>query len=123
MLFQLPSAASHRFLVRAASALCLWAAVAATSVSVAADGPQTVTVDITRFAFTPKDITVAPGTRIVWTNRDETPHTVTSNDRSFASKGLDTGDTYEHTFTSDGDFSYLCTVHPFMTGVVHVRKP
>jgi hypothetical protein len=22
----------------------------------------------------------------------------------------------------DGDFSYICTVHPFMTGVVHVRK-
>ncbi len=63
-----------------------------------------------------------PGTRIVWTNHDETSHTVTSNDRSFASKGLDTDDKFEHAFASEGDFRYICTVHPFMTGVVRVRK-
>jgi plastocyanin len=80
------------------------------------------TVAITKFAFAPKEITVAPGTRIVWTNRDETPHTVGSNDKSFTSKGLDTDDNYEHTFGSEGDFTYYCTLHPFMTGVVHVRK-
>ena len=79
-------------------------------------------VDITKFAFVPKEITVAPGTKIVWTNHDEIPHTVTSNDKSFTSKALDTDDRYEYTFTSEGDFSYYCTVHPFMTGVVHVRK-
>lgn len=79
-------------------------------------------IDITKFAFAPKEITVAPGTKIVWTNHDETPHTVTSNDKSFTSKALDTDDRYEYTFTSEGDFSYHCTVHPFMTGVVHVRK-
>jgi plastocyanin len=25
-------------------------------------------------------------------------------------------------FSKEGDFGYICTVHPFMTGVVHVRK-
>jgi plastocyanin len=89
----------------------------------AAPNAATVTVDITKFAFAPKDVTIAPGTRVIWTNRDEAPHTVTSNDKSFASKGLDTDDQYEHVFTGEGDFAYLCTVHPFMTGVVHVRKP
>src|SRR5213596_2825760 len=82
----------------------------------------TVDLNIAKFAYAPKEITIAPGTKIVWTNRDETPHTVTSNDKSFASKGLDTDDKFEHTFSSEGDFSYICTVHPFMTGVVHVRK-
>ena len=53
---------------------------------------------------------------------DETPHTVTSNDKSFASKGLDTDDKFEHVFSKEGDFGYICTVHPFMTGVVHVHK-
>lgn len=89
----------------------------------AASPAPTVEVAITKFAFAPKEITVAPGTRIVWTNRDETPHTVTSSDKRFASKGLDTDDTFEHTFDGTGDFAYICTVHPFMTGVVHVRKP
>lgn len=89
----------------------------------AASPAPAVEVAITKFAFAPKEITVAPGTRIVWTNRDETPHTVTSSDKRFASKGLDTDDTFEHTFDGAGDFAYICTVHPFMTGVVHVRKP
>ena len=89
----------------------------------AAPPAPTVEVTITKFAFAPKDVTVAPGTRIVWTNRDEAPHTVTSNDKTFASKGMDTDDKYDHTFTTEGDFGYICAVHPFMTGVVHVRKP
>jgi plastocyanin len=88
----------------------------------AASPAPAVEVAITKFAFAPKEVTVAPGTRIVWTNRDETPHTVTSSTKAFASKGLDTDDTFEHTFDGEGDFAYICTVHPFMTGVVHVRK-
>ena len=83
---------------------------------------KTPSIEITKFAFTPKEITVAPGTKIVWTNRDETPHTVTSGDKQLASKALDTEDKFEHVFASEGDFSYFCTLHPFMTGVVHVRK-
>jgi plastocyanin len=88
----------------------------------AAQSAPAVDLNIAKFAFAPKEITIAPGTKITWTNRDETPHTVTSNDKSFASKGLDTDDKFEHTFVSEGDFTYICTVHPFMTGVVHVRK-
>ena len=45
-----------------------------------------------------------------------------ASDKSFSSKGLDTDDKFEHTFAKEGDFDYICTVHPFMTGVVHVRK-
>ena len=88
----------------------------------AASTTPTVDINITKFAFVPKEITISPGTKITWTNHDETPHTVTSNDKSFASKGLDTDDRFEHAFASEGDFGYFCTVHPFMTGVVHVRK-
>jgi plastocyanin len=104
-------------------ALALCAAFAMPAILAAAATPSsTVDIDIAKFAYGPKEITIAPGTKIIWTNHDETPHTVTSNDKSFASKGLDTDDKFEHTFTSEGDFSYICTVHPFMTGVVHVRK-
>jgi plastocyanin len=93
-----------------------------TILAAAAAPAATVDVNIAKFAYAPKEITITPGTKIVWTNHDETPHTVTSNDKSFASKGLDTDDKFEHTFAAEGDFSYICTVHPFMTGVVHVRK-
>lgn len=90
--------------------------------SAAAAQPAAVAVDITKFAFAPKEVTVVPGTKVVWTNHDDTPHTVAATDKRFASKGLDTGDRFEHTFDDEGDYAYLCTVHPFMTGVVHVRK-
>jgi plastocyanin len=92
------------------------------SASFAGATPATLGIDISRFAFEPKEVTVAPGTRIIWTNHDESPHTVTGQHNTFSSKGLDTDDTYEYTFNRTGDFDYYCTVHPFMNGVVHVRN-
>jgi plastocyanin len=83
---------------------------------------STTSVDIDKFAFAPKEIIIAPGTTVVWTNHDATPHTIAASDKSFVSKGLDTDDKYEHTFEAEGDFTYVCTLHPFMTGTVHVRK-
>ncbi|HEY7904919.1 MAG TPA: cupredoxin family copper-binding protein [Casimicrobiaceae bacterium] len=108
-----------RWTVRIGVTLAVIAATAAIGVA----APPALDVEITKFAFAPREITIAPGTRVTWTNRDETPHTVSATDKSFASKGMDTGDRFEHTFDREGDFAYLCTVHPFMTGVVHVRKP
>lgn len=101
--------------------LCATFALPALIAGAASPG-QNVEVNISKFAYAPKEITIAPGTKVTWINHDETPHTVTSNDKSFASKGLDTDDKFEHSFASEGDFNYICTVHPFMTGVVHVRK-
>jgi plastocyanin len=110
------------FRPRAVLALVFAALVLPAIFATAASPAPTVDVDIAKFAYGPKEITVTPGTKIIWTNHDQTPHTVTSNDKSFVSKGLDTDDKFEHTFASEGDFGYICTVHPFMTGVVHVRK-
>ena len=79
-------------------------------------------IEISKFAFAPKEISVKPGTTIIWTNRDETPHAIIASDGSFVSKAMDTDDRFEHTFAGEGDFSYFCTLHPFMTGIVHVHK-
>lgn len=100
--------------LRMKSLLC-----AALFVSVAAHAETTITIE--KFAFSPKEVTVAPGTKIIWINKDETPHTVSAVDKTFVSKAMDTDDRYEHTFANAGDFSYFCTLHPFMTGTVHVR--
>ena len=115
-------AAAHPFRAGVAIELVLCAAFVVPAIYAAAASSEPVDLNIAKFAFAPKEITIAPGTRVIWTNRDEAPHTVTSNDRSFASKGLDTDDKFEHTFATEGDFTYICTVHPFMTGIVHVRK-
>ena len=106
--------------IRAASTGVLCASVIALANN--AGAASTAAIDINKFAVAPKEITVAPGTTVVWTNHDETPHTIAAGDKSFTSKGLDTDDKYEHTFDAEGDFAYVCTLHPFMTGVVHVKK-
>ena len=90
-----------------------------------AGGPA-VTIEITKFAFSPQDITVPLGTTVRWVNHDETPHTVASapgTDKLIASKALDTDDHYEVTPNKVGDYKYFCTVHPFMTGIIHIRNP
>ena len=122
MRFALPFAVNHP-IRGVAVALAGTALFAASAIHATAAPPaKSMEVDITKFAFAPKEITIAPGTKIVWTNHDDTPHSVGASDKSFGSKGLDTDDRFEHVCASEGDFNYICTVHPFMTGVVHVRK-
>jgi plastocyanin len=83
----------------------------------AADMPM---VKIENFAFTPRVLTVKPGTTVTFRNDDDIPHLVVANDSSFRSKALDTGDTYEFTFTKAGDFAYFCGLHPHMQGKITV---
>jgi plastocyanin len=80
-----------------------------------------VEVKIDNFSFTPATITVAAGTTVRWTNRDDIPHTVVSDDQKFESKALDTDDQYSYTFTKPGTYGYFCSIHPKMTGKVVVQ--
>jgi len=96
--------------------------VVLTALAINASANDAPAVEIHKFAFAPKEITVTPGTKVIWTNHDETPHQINATDKSFASKAMDTDDQFEYTFTSEGDFTYFCTLHPFMTGIVHVHK-
>jgi plastocyanin len=83
-----------------------------------------VSVSIVDFAFTPKTITVPVGTTVRWTNNGNAPHTVTSTSspKAFDSGTLNSGDTFQHTFTTAGQFPYRCNIHPSMTGTVIVEQ-
>ena len=80
-----------------------------------------VDVNIHNFAFTPAQVTVAPGTTVRWTNRDDIPHMVAEKERSFRSMAMDTDESFSHTFTSEGAVDYFCTLHPHMTGRIIVK--
>jgi plastocyanin len=86
-----------------------------------AAAPAAAAVSIDNFSFTPREITVAKGTTVTWTNRDDVPHTVVSPDKAFRSKALDTDDQFSFTFQDAGTYSYFCSVHPMMTGKVIVK--
>ena len=83
--------------------------------------PAVAEVSIDNFSFGPLALTVAPGTTVTWTNRDDIPHTVVSDDKLFKSKVLDTGDKFSFTFDKPGTYPYFCSVHPKMTGKVVVQ--
>ena len=83
---------------------------------------KTANVKIDQFAFEPASLTVAPGTTVEWTNRDDVPHTVVDVQAGFKSQTLDTDDVFRHTFQEPGDFHYFCSVHPHMVGEVHVKN-
>ena len=79
-------------------------------------------VKIDNFSFLPAVITVPAGTTVRWTNRDDIPHTVVSDDHTtFKSKPLDTDEQFTYTFTKPGTYSYFCSIHPKMTGKVVVQ--
>lgn len=79
-------------------------------------------VSIANLAFNPANITVILGVNntVVWTNNDNTTHTVVANDNSFSSGFLNPGDVFTHTFTTAGVYEYHCSIHTFMHGSVTV---
>src|SRR3954468_6892385 len=84
--------------------------------------PVPAQVVIENFTFSPDVLTVSVGTEVTWENRDDIPHTVTSEDTtSFASGFLDTGDHFTYRFATPGTFPYFCSVPPMMTAKVVVE--
>jgi plastocyanin len=105
----------------AMSAVLLIATARAHSVSAQQGQAANTEVKIDNFSFAPATLTVAAGTTVTWTNRDDIPHTVVSNDKVFKSKVLDTDEKFSYTFSEPGTYPYFCSVHPKMTGRVVVQ--
>lgn len=107
----------------AGGVLLLLAATAAAQQRTAAAAPSARQIAIENFAFAPATVTVAAGTRIVWVNHDEEPHTVNSIDgaAAFKSPALDTGDKFTFVFTQPGRYKYFCSIHPHMVGTIVVK--
>ena len=98
-------------------------------------------VDITKLGprqwYVPRQITIHTNDTITWKNNDTEAHTVTSgigagieslmnNKRGtpngiFDSGTFKPGQSWPHTFTNPGTYSYFCTIHPWMEGVVSVQ--
>ena len=69
-------------------------------------------VKIINFAFKPKTITIAKGTKVKWTNGGSVNHTTTSNNGLWDSGVLAPGAAFAHVFRKVGTFQYRCTIHP-----------
>jgi len=84
-------------------------------------GAPVATVTMDHNTFIPAEITVVPGTTVTWTNSEAMPHTVVDQNKAFRSKTLVKDASFSFTFTTAGDYDYLCSIHPFMKGKVIVK--
>jgi len=87
----------------------------------AAPKPVTHTVTIDGTQFQSGDLAVKPGDVIVWINKDPFPHTVTSKAGGFDSKTIASGKSWKFTAAKKGEFPYVCSFHPTMTGILRVK--
>ena len=101
-------------------ALLLAALTPCTSHADAASGASTI-VMAKDFMFAPTSLTVAAGSTVTWTNKDDEPHTVVSDSGLFRSGALDTNEGFSFRFDKPGTYHYACSIHPRMVGTIIVR--
>jgi plastocyanin len=88
-------------------------------------GDSSAVITMKNLAFTPTDLTVAPGTEVMVMNADTARHNL--QDKSSKGKAFNTGDLdagKNGAFkapTTPGDYPYLCKYHFGMEGVLHVK--
>jgi plastocyanin len=105
-----------------ALAVIVFAFVGFAGTASAGENQAGLQVTIDNFSFAPSTLTVPAGTTVTWTNHDDIPHTVVSDDKTtFKSHALDTDEKFSFTFVKPGTYSYFCSIHPKMTAKVVVQ--
>jgi plastocyanin len=111
-----------------AGAIAITAACGSAAAPVATTAPAAAaaaaTIDIQAFKF-PANTDVAKGTKVTWSNKDTTAHTVTSGTRPNKDGKFDGqvagGGTFSFTFTDAGTYQYFCSIHSSMNATITVK--
>ena len=85
-----------------------------------AESPSRATVAIGDRVFRPRNVTIAAGGSVTWRNDDDREHTATASGGNFDTGVMSPGELARETFPNPGTFSFLCVIHPEMTGTVTV---
>jgi plastocyanin len=81
--------------------------------------PRVHAVQIEGMRFVPETLTVRRGERIVWTNNDLVPHTVTQ--AAFDSHAVAPNASWSYVAAKPGTYPYGCTSHPAMRATLIVQ--
>jgi plastocyanin len=93
------------------------------SATFALAAPTKYTIHIKDYVFRPGAMHVHPGDSVTYINDDDDAHTVTADDKSFDSKGLDTKEQWTYVFDKPGKYTYHCSLHGYVHGEVDVDAP
>ena len=85
-----------------------------------ADAPSRATIAIGDRVFRPRNVTIAAGGSVTWRNDDDREHTATATGGNIDTGVLSPGESARASFPNPGTFSFLCVIHPEMTGTVTV---
>jgi plastocyanin len=101
----------------------LFRRAASPSVTGDVDAAVAAVVTIGAMKFPADTTVIAAGQAVRWNNADPLGHTVTFDAASGESSSalVPPNGSYVHRFTKPGTYSYQCTPHPFMKGVVMVK--
>ena len=80
-----------------------------------------IVVDQDGLKFKPNSITVAPGTRVYFTNSERAPHNVVLDGEDLSGK-MEKGDVFVWTFDDPGEYKLTCGYHPQMRATVTVDE-
>ena len=91
-----------------------------TPLPISASIPNAASVTVKNIAFTPMSVTVEIGGTVTWDFTQGTHTTTGSGSESWDSEVKNSG-SFSHKFDLLGSFSYICSLHPSMTGTVIVE--
>lgn len=81
--------------------------------------PVTHTVTIFKMKFSPANLTVKKGDKVVWINKDFFPHDVTEESaEKWTSKPFNQGEKWSKVITND--VKYFCKLHKVMKGTITI---
>lgn len=110
----------HLFLLAMVFSLPLITSCERKASAVTAPAPVITKVTMQNMQYSPTSVVIEKGGTVEWTNKDLTPHTVTSP--AFGDSGALMSDkSWSHQFNEVGEFPYGCTFHPTMKGTVIVK--
>lgn len=110
-------------------------ALLALSTAACAPKEMPAAIVIQQFQFSPATLEVSAGTTVVWTNRDDILHTVTSGTTRPAALGVydaapdgrfegrmdGAATTFRFAFDRPGTYAYFCDRHRHMTATIVVK--
>ncbi|MDO8557013.1 MAG: cupredoxin family copper-binding protein [Candidatus Jorgensenbacteria bacterium] len=78
-------------------------------------------VNIQNFSFNPAEVSIKTGGTVRWTNKDSALHKIIINGITESQMMAQDG-SFEFSFAKAGAYSYICSIHPSMKGIVTVTE-
>ncbi len=81
-------------------------------------GQSEITISLSEIKFTPKELRISKGTKVIWVNDEAAVHYINTDSHpahthtpELNSKAMNKGDNYAFTFTKAGAYPYHCSAH------------